>query len=467
VNLVRPSVHVAERREYWSSRTGFVLATIGSAVGLGSIWKFPYEVGSNGGGAFVLFYVLGLALIVLPLMVVEFAIGRRGRSDASGSVAAVAEMAGSSRRWSWLGLLGVATAFLVLSFYSVIGGWAIAYVVETVVSGLPGTGATAAQARFDALLASPLQMVSYHAAFMAVTAVVVGRGIVNGIEAASKLLMPVLIVLILLLSVYAMLEGDVARTFRFLFALEFKHVTPRVALEAVGLGFFSIGVGMAVMITYAAHAGPDIDLRQVAVVTILGDTAISFASGLAIFPIVFANQLDPSSGPGLLFVTLPLAFAGMPFGLLAAVAFFALLVVAALASAMSMLEMPVAFLHRWLAWRRPVVTAVCALGCWVVGIATVLSFNLWAGWFPLSSLPGLDRATAFDILDHLTSNLMLPVGGLALAVFGGWVMPAKFLADELALGPRMTGVLRIVLRYAAAPAILAAGLAALVYGRAG
>jgi len=392
---------------------------------------------------------------------VEFAIGRRGKSDASGSVAVVAERAGSSRRWSWLGLLGVATSFLVLSFYSVVGGWAIAYVVETIGRGPSAIDATAAQARFDALLASPLQMAAYHAAFMGVTALVVGRGIVNGIEAASKILMPILIALIAALALYAALRGDVAATVRFLFALDLGHLTPKVALEALGLGFFSIGVGMAVLITYAAHAGPEIDLRQVAIVTVAGDTAISFASGLAIFPIVFANQLDPSSGPGLLFVTLPLAFSRMPFGLAAAVAFFALLVVAALASAMSMLEMPVAFLHRRLAWRRPVATAACAVGCWLIGIASVLSFNAWAGWFPLSFLPGLGRATVFDVLDHLTSNLMLPVGGLALAVFGGWIMPARFLADELALSARTTRLLRIVLRYAATPAILAVGAAAL------
>ena len=222
-------------------------------------------------------------------------------------------------------------------------------------------------------------MVSYHAAFMAVTALVVGRGIVKGIEAASKILMPMLMALIVSLSLYSMLEGDVAATFRFLFALDLKHVTPKVALEAVGLGFFLIGVGMAVMITYAAHAGPDINLRQVAVVTILGDTAISFASGLAIFPIVFANQLDPSSGPGLLFVTLPLAFSPMPFGLLAAIAFFALLVVAAIASAMSMLEMPVAFLHRRLGWRRPIATGACAFGCWLIGIANRFVVQLAGG----------------------------------------------------------------------------------------
>jgi neurotransmitter:Na+ symporter, NSS family len=450
-----------EKREHWSGRAGFILATIGSAVGLGSIWKFPYEVGTNGGSAFVLFYLTGLVLIVLPLMIVEFAIGRRGKSDASHSIAVVAGMAGSSRLWALVGVLGVTTAFLILSFYSVIGGWAIAYVLETVREGLPGVDARAAQVRFDTLLASPLRMVSYHAAFMAVTALVVSRGIVNGIESAVKLLMPILIALIVVLSLYSMIEGDVGASLRFLFALDVKHMTAKVALEALGLGFFSIGVGLAVMVTYAAYAGPDISLRQVAVVTLLGDTAISIIAGLAVFPIVFANQLDPSSGPGLVFVTLPLAFARMPFGEAAALAFFVLLVVAALASAISLLEMPVALLHRRLGWRRPVATWVCALGCWLLGIATVLSFNAWAGWFPLSFLPGLGKATIFDVLDHLTSNLLLPLGGLALAIFGGWVVPADFLADELELGSRTTALLRCVLRYVATPAILAVGLAAL------
>jgi len=196
-------------------------------------------------------------------------------------------------------------------------------------------------------------------------------------------------------------------------------------------------------------------------VTIVGDTAISFISGFAVFPIVFANQLDPSSGPGLVFVTLPLAFSRMPFGLYAAIAFFVLLVVAALASAMSLLEMPVAFLHRRLAWHRSAATTACAVACWLIGLATVLSFNRWADWFPLSFLPGLTRATIFEIFDHLTSNLMLPIGGLALAIFGGWIVPAKFLADELTLGSRTTRLLRIVLRYAATPAILAVTVAAL------
>jgi NSS family neurotransmitter:Na+ symporter len=305
-------------------------------------------------------------------------------------------------------------------------------------------------------------MAAYHAGFLLVTAVVVGRGVVDGIERASRILMPALIILLVLLSGYAMIEGDVAAAVRFLLALDTDHMTAKVALEALGLGFFSIGVGYGTMITYAAYAGRDIDLRQVAIVTVVGDTAISFLAGFAVFPIVFADALDPASGPGLMFVTLPLAFSRMPFGAVAAAAFFLLLAVAALASAISMLEMPVAFLHRRLAWRRSVAAGVCAFGCWLIGIATVLSFNRWAGWFPLAFLPGFATATVFDVIDHLTSNLLLPICGLALAVFGGWVVPAALLGGELGLAPAMTRVLRFLLRWVALPGIIAAAMAPLL-----
>src|ERR1019366_2702533 len=292
--------------EEWSGRIGFILSTMGSAIGLGSIWKFPYEVGSNGGGAFVFCYLLGLVLIVLPLMLVEFAIGRRGRSDAVGSIALVAEESGSSRRWQILGGVGVVTSFLILSFYSVIGGWALSYAVDTVRDGLPGDSASAVQARFDALLASPWSMSGYHAVFMAVTAIIVARGIAGGIESACKILMPILIVLVVVLAIYSMSRGDVYAALHFLFGVDRELISAKVALEALGLGFFSIGVGLAVMITYASYAGADIDLRQVAIATIVGDTAVSFLSGLALFPIGFVARLDPSSWTGLMFVTLPL-----------------------------------------------------------------------------------------------------------------------------------------------------------------
>jgi neurotransmitter:Na+ symporter, NSS family len=450
-----------KKQEEWSGRIGFILSTMGSAIGLGSIWKFPYEVGSNGGGAFVFCYLMGLLLIVFPLMLVEFAIGRRGRSDAVGSISLVADESGSSRHWQLLGAVGVVTSFLILSFYSVIGGWALSYAVDTVLNGLSGDSASAVQARFDALLASPWSMTLYHALFMAVTALIVARGVAGGIESACKVLMPVLIVLVVVLALYSMSEGDVYGTLRFLFGFDRELISAKIALEALGLGFFSIGVGLAVMITYASYAGPEIDLRQVAIATIVGDTMVSCLAGLAVFPIVFVEKLDPASGPGLMFVTLPLAFARLPFGTLVATAFFVLLAVAGLASAISMLEMPVAFLQRRIACSRRFATVISAAACWVLGLLSVLSFNVWADWFPLASIQGFAKASVFDLLDQLTSNMLLPAGSFALALFGGWVIPTSLFADELRLGPTAIASIRVLLRYVVPCGIAAASFASL------
>jgi neurotransmitter:Na+ symporter, NSS family len=452
-------------REHWSGRLGFILATIGSAIGLGSIWKFPYEVGTNGGGTFVLAYLAGLVAIVWPLMLCEFAVGRRGRSDATGSISRIARESSASPGWMLIGGLGTVTASLILSFYSVIGGWTFAYTVETVRSGLAGSSASAVQARFDALLSSPLRMVAYHTIFMALTGLIVARGIERGIEIACKILMPILVVLLVLLSIYAGAEGDISAAMRFLFVIDTERITPTVAIEALGLGFFSIGVGLAVLVTYASYAHAEIDLRQVAIMTILGDTFVSFLAGFAVFPLVFAEKLDPASGPGLIFVTLPLAFARLSFGALAAATFFVLLGLAALASAISLLEMPVAFLARTCHWSRPLATAAAALSCWLLGLVSVLSFNHWADWHPLRSLPGLSKATAFALLDGLTSNLLLPAGGVAVAVFGGWVVPERILAEELRLGPRASAALRALLRYVVPLGIAAATLAPLHFAR--
>ena len=435
---------------------------MGSAIGLGSIWKFPYEVGTNGGGGFVLFYLLGLALIVFPLLLVEFAVGRRGRSHAIASIAAVAAASGASRVWAAVWLVGVIASVIILSFYSVIGGWALAYVVDAVRDGLPGQ-APAVQARFDALLASPLRMTVYHTLFMAATAAVVARGIAGGIERASLYLMPALIALVVVLAIYSSLNGAAAAALRFLFAFDLAALSPRAALEALGLGFFSIGVGLAVMLTYAAYAGPEFELRTVATVTLLSDTAISLVAGMAVFPVVFAERLDPSSGPGLMFVTLPVAFARMPLGAAAAVAFFVLLSVAALASAMSLLEMPVALAHRWLGWSRRGAALVSAVVCWGLGLASVLSFNLWAGYRPLAWLPGLDALSVFDSFDHVASNVLLPLGGLGLALFGGWVVPARVLAAELGLSRPAGRVTVLLLRYVVPLGIIAASVLPILF----
>lgn len=443
-----------EMRETWSGRAGFILASIGSAVGLGSIWKFPYEVGSNGGAVFVLFYVGGLVLAVVPLMLAEFAIGRRGAADAAGSLAAVARAHGASRRWAWVGVTGIVAGLLILSFYSVIGGWTIAYGVETALEGLVGTEAGAVRARFDALLGSPLRLAAYHALFMAATALIVARGVGRGIEAACKLLMPALAALMLGLAGYSMAYGDLGAALRFLGTLDPARINARAALDALGLGFFSIGVGFGLMITCAAYAGPDINLRHAALAIVTADTTISFLAGLAVFPVLFAHGLDPAAGPGLVFVALPLAFAHMPFGAAAALAFYVLLFVAALASAISMIELAAAPLTRSLGWSRRRAAATTGLACFAAGLITVFSFNVWSDWQP----------TPFEFLDQLTSNYMLPACGFGLALFAGWVLPARFLADELRLGAAAAARLHGFLRYAV-PASIAAAAAAPYLGR--
>ncbi len=242
---------------------------------------------------------------------------------------------------------------------------------------------------------------------MAVTALIVGRGIANGIESACKILMPLLIGLIIVLAAYSISHGELHSTVHFLFGIDPTSVGPKVALEALGLSFFSIGVGFAVMITYGGHAESGIDLRQVAIATLLGDTAVSFLAGFAVFPVVFAEKLDPAGGPGLIFVTLPLAFSKLPFGTFAAVMFFVLVAVAAIASAISMLELPVSFLEQRLAFSRGSATVVSALSCGLIGLLSVLSFNVWANWYPLASI-GVANVTVFELLDQLTSNILLP-----------------------------------------------------------
>lgn len=441
---------------------GFILATVGSAVGIGSIWKFPYEVGANGGGAFVLFYLLGIVLIVLPLMFAEFAIGRRGAADPVTSIEAVARGHAAHDAWRWLGALGVLSGFLILSYYCVIGGWTLAYAWDTVAGGLAGTQAAAVQARFDALMASPGRMAVYAALFIAVAVTVVARGVMGGIEAAAKILMPLLGMLMLLLAAYAVLEGDAAATLRFLLVPDWSRFSAQAALEALGLGFFSIGVGMGLMIAYAAYSDARMDLRQIAVVSVAADTGISLLAGFAVFPIVFAHGLNAAAGPGLVFVTLPLAFADLPGGRWAAAAFFLLLFVAAMGSAIATFELTVTPFIRRFGWDRRRAAWSAGVACLVAGVPTILSFNLWAQWYPLAQVPALARATFFELLDQLTSNLLLPLGGFALAVFAGWRLPAALLRDELKLGAGGARLLRAILRYVVPAGVALTSLAPLI-----
>lgn len=436
---------VARGRGQWSGRAGLILATIGSAVGLGSIWKFPYEVGENGGGAFVLIYLAGLLLVVLPLMLAEFAIGRRGGGDAMASISRLAKAAGEAPAWRWLGALMLAAGFGLLSYYSVIGGLTIAYGVQALGPGFQGLDAAGAVQLFAVHSGDPLALAVWHGLFMALTVAIVARGIEQGIETACRLLMPLLAAIMLLLALHGAASGELMRTAGFLLAPRFEALTPRVALEALGLGFFSIGVGFGVLLTYAAHAPPGAPLGTVALATLAGDTAISLLAGFAVFPLVFAHGLDPAAGTSLIFLTLPIAFGQIGWGGLMGGAFFTALALAALASAIALLELVVGLAIRWTGWPRPRAALAVGLACWIAGLPSVLSFNLWRDVLPLAFLPGFAEAGILEALDSLISNLALPLAGFLLAIFAARLLATPALAAELGWPARRLAALRALL----------------------
>jgi NSS family neurotransmitter:Na+ symporter len=295
-------------------------------------------------------------------------------------------------------------------------------------------------------------LIAWHTVFMAATVFVVARGITAGIERAVTILMPLLFVILIGLSGYALVEGDAARTMSFMFTPDFSKITPRIALDALGLGFFSISVGMGAMITYAAYVGREVRLTQAAIVTIVGDTIASFLAGFAIFPIVFVNGLDPQGGPGLMFQTLPMAFLRLPGGQFVGAAFFVLLFISALASAISLLEVTVAFCEARFKAGRTGAALVNGVAIWGLGLLTVFSFNLWSGWVPF---PATGEPAVFGVINFLTSNVMLPAGGILIALFVGFAMRRGTVAQELGFSGIRLSLFRTLLRVVA-PIVIAA-----------
>lgn len=409
----------------WSSRLAFVLAATGSAVGLGNIWKFPYIAGENGGGAFVLIYLLCILAIGLPIMVAEIMLGRRGRQSPINTMRDLAAEAGASRFWSWLGWLGVIAGFLILSYYSVIAGWAMAYVVRVASGVFEGATADGVSNIFGQFIADPEKLLAWHSLFMIVTMLVVARG-VKGLERTVKFLMPALLAILILLVGYAMEQGAFEQAVSFLFKADFSKVTSEGVLTAMGHAFFTLSLGMGAIMVYGSYLPTKVSIGSTAVIIALADTVVALLAGLAIFPIVFANGLEPGSGPGLIFQTLPIAFGHMAYGSVFGTLFFVLLVFAAWSSSISLIEPAVAWLVENKKMSRMRACIWAGLSTWALGIGTVLSFNLTA------DIRLFDK-TFFDVLDYLTANVMLPLGGLSIAVFAGWVMSKENSASELQL----------------------------------
>ena len=417
--------------EGWSSRLVFLMAAVGAAVGLGNLWKFPYTAGVNGGAAFVLVYLGAVAAIAIPVVVAELMIGRRGRMSPPNSFLALAREAGANPAWRFVGWMNLLAVFLILSFYSVIAGWALAYVPKLALGHFHQASPDQVAAEFSALLGSPGTLAVLHALFMAITVSIVAVGLKRGIERAVRFLMPSLLLMLVALVLYAAIEGDLPRTLAFLFQADFSKINADVVLQAIGQAFFSVSVAMGLLITYGAYLDRETRIGSSAVYIAGADTCVALLSGLAIFPLVFANALDPAEGPGLIFVTLPIAFGQMPAGALFGAVFFVLVLVSALTSSIAILEPMVSWAeeHAWMK-RRPAAMVAGALA-WVVGLATVFSFNLWAGWFPLGRFERFRESTVFDLIDYLTSNVLLPLGGVLIAVFVGWVVSSETARQEV------------------------------------
>ena len=431
----------------WSSRFAFILAATGSAVGLGNIWKFPYITGENGGGAFVIVYLLCVLLIGIPIMIAETMLGRRSQKNPIETMELLTEEAGADHNWHYLGWMGVIAGLLILSYYSVIAGWASAYILKAFTGSFLDADAITIKKIFDDFVASPIKLIFWHSLFMLATMLIVVRGVNNGLEKASQYLMPSLFVLIFALVGYAMTTSSYFQGLHFLFMPDFSKLTSNSVLTAMGHAFFTLSLGMGAIMVYGSYLSKDISIAKTAFLIAGADTVIALLAGIAIFPIVFANNLHPNSGPGLIFETLPIAFGSMTGGWLMGILFFLMLAVAALTSSISLIEPAVAWLVENKGFTREKACVWSGLATWALGLGTVFSFNIWA------NVKFFDRSI-FQLLDYLTANLMLPVGGFCIAIFSGWIMKKHDSEQELNMPTEASyQIWKILISYVAPAAV--------------
>jgi NSS family neurotransmitter:Na+ symporter len=432
----------AAGRGQWGSKAGFLLAAAGSAIGLGNIWRFTYIMGENGGAAFILVYVACIILIGAPVFLAELVIGRRTQLN---PVDAFASLAPGSA-WKYVGALGVLAGALLLSFYSVVAGWVMAYALQAPLGNISSLAdPEASGSYFGALSQSTGQSLVYHALFMIVTMVIVARGIKGGIERASKIMMPILFVLLAALVVRGVLLPGAGAGVDFMLRPDFSALDPTVVLIAMGHAFFTLSVGMGAMITYGSYLSKDNDLPRASLQVAFMDTFIAIAAGFAIFPALFAFGMEPSEGPGLVFVTLPVVFHQMPGGALFATMFFALFLMAALTSSISLLEVVAAYFIDHLKWSRVKAVALLGGGIFLLGIPAALASGPWAGWSIAGMLGSADgqgvlgsvrifQLNWFDLISHIVSDYMLPIGGFFVCLFVGWFWDRAAVEAEVNTG---------------------------------
>ena len=441
--IKRTSIH-----GQWSSRWAFILAATGSAVGLGNIWRFPYMLGESGGGAFVLLYVICALALGIPIMMAEILLGRRGRQSPVNTMRELAKEEGLSPYWQVIGMMGMIAGFLILSYYSVISGWILSYINRSASGMFEGASADEISKIFTDFISNPEQLLAWHTVFMAMCIMVVSRGVKSGLEKAVRYLMPALFVLLLVLVGYAMSTEKFMYALEYLFIPDFPKMMENfseVFINASGHAFFSLSLGMGAIMIYGSYLSDRTSIAGATIVIASADTLVALLASIAIFPIVFTYNLEPSSGPSLIFITLPIAFGQMPGGIFFGTLFFFLVMFAAWTSAISLLEPAVTWLVENRGMTRFKATVLTGLVAWVLGIGTIMSFSDWKFSFSFAGLPK-DNGL-FDIFDIITANFMLPIGGLLIAIFSAWMMSKESARDELKLKEPWFSLWQMTTRY--------------------
>jgi neurotransmitter:Na+ symporter, NSS family len=440
--IARQSIHGS-----WRSQWTFILAATSATIGLGNLWKFAYLAGEHGGSGFILMYLVFVILIATPVLAAEVVLGTRGRSDPIHAVEAALLESALSRNWRGLGWLSCIAGLLILSYLSVIGGWIIAYCRWLYQGDLAATSARQVGELFGQLLGDGSRQAALHALFMFCVWIVVALGVTRGLGRVLSMIAPLLLLLLIVLVLSAIRMGDVAAAVQFMFALRTENLHADGVLAALGQAFFSLGIGMGAMISFGGYAPERRSITHMLGAVVALHIAIALLAGLAIFPLVFAHRVQPAFGPGLMFVTLPYIFGNLPYGAVLGTVFFTMVLLAALGSAIALLEPTTAWLVQRFRWRRPFAALGLAALVWLLGLPNVFSFSLWPQWRP-------GGKSVFAWIDWLSADVMLPVVALAVAVLVGWRMRPEAIHDELlAAHPRLFTLWRLLLRYIAPLAI--------------
>ncbi|MCE8025628.1 sodium-dependent transporter [Billgrantia aerodenitrificans] len=449
-------------RAQWLGRWGFVLAATGSAVGLGNIWKFPYITGEHGGGAFVLVYLACILAVGVPVMMTEIAFGRRGRGSPIDAVRRVVTESGRSPLWSLLGWMAMLAGFMILSFYVVVAGWSFSYLWKMLTGQLAGSGVDDMVAIFVGNNENPFNLGFWSTLVTLLTMLIVGKGVQAGIERSVSWMMPGMVIMLLILIGYGVFSGGFGEAWRFLFSFNAGSLTSDGMLAALGHAFFTLSLASGAILTYGSYLPSRTSIARTTFSVAIADTLVALMAGLAIFPIIFANGMNPGEGPGLIFMSLPLAFQAMPLGTLFGILFFVMLSMAALTSSISMVEATVSWLVDNKGISRRTAAWATGLVLWLVSTLAMLSFNLGADW----TLAGRHF---FDWLDYLTSRWMMPLGGLGMALLAGFVLKSESFREELGLSAHWHALWLFMVRYVSPLGILvifvdALGIARLEFG---